>query len=669
MKILLKNITFILALSFVLIVVLIRTNVSAESGTFPVYSSIKPNVDFWKKIYTEYSSDQCVIHDKRNLDIIYGVIKLKNPEHTIGRKINRKRIKKAKKKYKQVLAKLIRGENPLGVEEQQVADLFAPDAKLSDYRTAMRNIRCQVGQKELFRKSIIRSGAYIEEIKQIFREFGLPEDLAYLPHVESSFNSEAYSKFGAAGIWQFIRSTGRRFMTVSYTVDERRDPILSTRAAARLLKRNYDMLQSWPMAITAYNHGITGLLRAKRIKGNYERIFKEYRSRIFKFASRNFYSEFIAAYEVAKNYRQYFGALKLDTPVNVTEVVLNGYVSLPELARHLKLDIEVVSKFNLALRRPVIRGQKYVPKGYHLRLPADIGKNWNSMIAELSPNLFKHFQKRSRIHTVRRGDTVGEIAKVHQVKLHDLIAANNLDYRATIYINQNLRIPLPDDKPIKLSKLENRKQKEKDFAKSPKSPPIEAQPLKTPIDLASEKLTRDKAKAESQPEINLGKVQPEIYVPQVNPEIIQANLAVERVWNQNGKNIGAIRAEVEETLGHYAEWLGVTASEIRRLNGFPYGRIIRVDQQIKIPLHRVSKEEFEERRFEYHKELTEDFFATYRVDNVEVYHIKRGDNIWTLSREEFEVPLWLIKRYNSHINFYKLVPSQELLIPVVEKIV
>jgi membrane-bound lytic murein transglycosylase D len=126
---------------------------------------------------------------------------------------------------------------------------------------------------------------------------------------------------------------------------------------------------------------------------------------------------------------------------------------------------------------------------------------------------------------------------------------------------------------------------------------------------------------------------------------------------------------VEETLGHYAEWLGVTAWEIRRLNGFSYGSVIRLDQQIKIPLIRVSKEEFEEKRFEYHQELTEDFFATFRVEKIEVYHIKKGDNIWTLSRDEFEIPLWLIRRYNANLDIHALVPAQKLLIPVVEKIV
>jgi len=136
---------------------------------------------------------------------------------------------------------------------------------------------------------------------------------------------------------------------------------------------------------------------------------------------------------------------------------------------------------------------------------------------------------------------------------------------------------------------------------------------------------------------------------------------------QGGKSIGRIRVEAEETLGHYAEWLNVPAREIRRLNGFRYGRPLQLSQQIKIPLDRAIKEDFEVKRFEYHQGLAEDFFVSYRVEEVRTYSIKSGDNIWNLARQEFEVPLWLIKQYNGHVDFGALMPSQKLVIPVVEK--
>ena len=135
----------------------------------------------------------------------------------------------------------------------------------------------------------------------------------------------------------------------------------------------------------------------------------------------------------------------------------------------------------------------------------------------------------------------------------------------------------------------------------------------------------------------------------------------------NGETIGHIRVEAEETLGHYAEWLNVPAREIRRLNGFRYGRPLHLGQSIKIPLQRVSQKDFEVKRFEYHQGLSEDFFASYRVEKVFTYSIKRGDNIWNLSRQEFEVPLWLIKHYNGDVDFGALIPSQKLLIPIIEK--
>jgi membrane-bound lytic murein transglycosylase D len=728
-----------------------------ETHTFPVYGSLRPNVSFWKKIYTQYSTTQGVIHDKRNLAIIYVVIELQDHNRHGSHKINRNRIKKAKKKYKLILAKLAQGKSPEGPEEMRVADLFGTKAQRSDFRSAMRNLRCQVGQKDRFRQGIIRSGAYLAQIKQIFRDAGLPPELSYLPHVESSFNPKAYSKFGASGMWQFTRSTGKHYMKVGYTIDERRDPIISSHAAAKLLRHNYQKLHNWPLALTAYNHGVTGMLRAQRRKGSYEAIFKEYRSRTFKFASRNFYSEFLAASEVAQNYRQYFGELALDTPLKSQEVVMAGYGSLPEIGRQLKLELGALGELNPALRNPVIRGQKYVPKGFRLRLPLQTGRDWELVMAELAPKIYKNFQKRSQIYTVQIGDTAGEIARMQGVKLRDLIAANNLNSRATIYVNQNLRIPLPDKKPITVARKESRRAKAQSLVKSPDLLSTEAQPLTSPTaDLvlamnatAESRETIEKSvtdaslsqlaqtKPESQPspvlaskkeydsgetntvefqlvepakgearkeerplpvsqgidrvddqeaivsqvykrvpekpetaipqEPDVEAAKPAIQAPEINPEILLGNFAIEHIWYDQGKPVGTIQVEVEETLGHYAEWLEVSAQEIRRLNGLRFGRTIRINDSIKIPLSRVTKEVFEERRFEFHKEIAEDFFASFRIEKVETYTVRRGDNIWTLSKEKFEVPLWLIKKYNTHLNFSALYPSQQLFIPIIEK--
>jgi membrane-bound lytic murein transglycosylase D len=724
----------------------------SEADPFPMPQCIQPNVNFWVKVYSEYHSGQGIIHDNQDLDIVYGVVEIENQDRPGAGKINKARIKAAKKYYQTLLERLARGGVPSGPEEQRVADLFGPDAKPADFRRSAHRIRCQVGQKDRFREGLIRSGAYLDEIKQIFREHGLPVDLAYLPHVESSFNPDAYSKFGAAGAWQFTRSTGKQYMTVGYTVDERRDPIRSSHAAARLLKSNYEKLRDWPMAITAYNHGAAGMMRAQRKMGSYAAIFKNYRSRIFRFASRNFYSEFLAAREVAKNYHHHFGDLELQAPLKTTAVKLAGFVALPQLAQQLDVDMDLLRKLNPALRQPVFTGQKYAPKGYHLRLPADEERNWENLMADLPPEVFRYDQKHGRLYTVRRGDTAGDIARLHGIRLTDLMAANDLDRRATVYVNQNLRIPLPEDsKPQLAAHPETRKTALAQVASPPSSdvdgqttidalvqkvaapsvpkrigtiiasstmPTIEEFPVSImtpaaddhlgtgfgdypitasliekvatvsetsdpvpgsdPAVMDSELTQAEPALAAEENAVSVSTNAPEsenlpVSDPAsagagvLDPKMVIGNLSITRVVLNKYRPVGIIQVEIEETIGHYAEWLGVRASEIRHLNAIPYGQVIHIGQQLKIPLRRTTKEAFEEQRFEYHKELVEDFFSTYRVEAVQIYCIKKGDTLWTLANEEFELPLWLIRRYNPDTDLATLVPSRNLRIPVVEK--
>ncbi|MGD9321368.1 MAG: transglycosylase SLT domain-containing protein [Desulfobacteraceae bacterium] len=619
---------------------------SAASELFPAYPCIEPNVLFWIEAYSNYSTAEGIIHDSNNLNIIYDVIELWPPEKHGSRKVNRKRIKKAKKKYKRILSKLAKNSSTQDPEARIIAGLFGPNAGPADFRKAMYNIRCQIGQRDRFVKGLIRSGAYIDEIKEIFRSEGLPEDLAYLPHVESSFNPEAYSKFGAAGIWQFTRSTGRRFMTIGYAMDERRDPMLSSRAAAKLLKQNYEKLGNWPMAITAYNHGVTGMLRAKRAKDSYEEIFKHYRRRRFKFASRNFYAEFLAAREVAKNYGRYFGLLQLDKPLDTREVLLEGYTTITDLSRHFQVDMETIQRLNPALRRPVLKNQKYVPKGYALRLPADSVEGKQVASAEILESLYRLHQKPSRFYRVKRGDTVGEIAHMHGLKVSDLIMANNLDSRATIYINQNLRLPLPGEK---LERVESTPKISPQLASASQAQPREVAVIPP----------------ENKPSLFEGKTNASD-LP-VTPAIVVGNLEIQHVMTEDGRQIGVIRVELEETLGHYADWLGVPTWAIRRLNGFPYGKLLRIHQKVKIPLDKVSREQFEQARIEFHQELQEDFFSAYKIESVQIYRVKNGDSIWTLCNEVFKLPLWLVKKYNPDVDFYNLRRSQKLAIPVVER--
>ncbi len=120
-----------------------------------------------------------------------------------------------------------------------------------------------------------------------------------------------------------------------------------------------------------------------------------------------------------------------------------------------------------------------------------------------------------------------------------------------------------------------------------------------------------------------------------------------------------------ETLGHYADWLEIPTQEIRRLNHFPFRRRISARERIEIPFGKVGRELFEERRYEFHKEVEEDFFAAYEVTAVDPYTVRRGDNIWTLCQETFQLPLWLISRFNPGLDIERLRPGRRIKVPVV----
>ena len=637
-----KKAAILLGLVFGLTLAGLPLNGRAAGDPFPVYPSIRPNIEFWKSVYTRYSSNQGILHDNRNLNIIYGVIELKHPEAYDARKINSELIKHAKNKYRQILENLAQGHSPQTPEDIKIAELFGPKPKKSDFRQAAEQIRCQAGVKDRFQKGIMRSGAYLKEIQQIFKQEKLPIDLSYLPHVESSFNPDAYSKSGAAGIWQFVRSTGRRYMQVDYVVDERRDPILSSYAAARLLRDNYAKLGSWPLAVTAYNHGTNGMARAKRINGGYEAIFEQYNGRRFKFASRNFYSEFIAARDVARNYERYFGKLKLEKPAAYNVIKMPGYVDVIKLSNHLDVNVEEIRGLNPSLREPVYRSEKHIPKGFDLRVPPKVNRNKAVTIAGIPSEFVRSKQKRSSFHRVEKGDTAGKVAKLHSVSIRELVRANNLNSRATIYAGQNLIIPAFGNTSQETT------------TKGPVKEKVVAMKEKKPVKAIAQIITERPPPA-PEPEVK------------INPRVVAGDFRVERE-NKKGARSGVIRVAVTETLSHYADWLKIPTQSIRRINGLRYGQVLRINQRVKIPLNKITKAEFEEKRLEYHQEIVQDFFNVYRVNQVQTYHIERGDNIWTLCKEDFEVPLWLFLTYNEGLDLNEIKASQPVKIPVVEKI-
>ncbi len=339
-----------------------------ESLHFPVYPLILPNVRFWEKIYGTYTETQAVLHDRAEMYRIYAVLDLM-PKDTPGAgKINEKLTELARLHVKGILNKLAGGGRPQTAEELRIYNLFQQKSPAA-FLAAAESLRVQTGLKNRFRDGVIRSGAYMPAIKRILRTLDLPLELAYLPHVESSFNPEAHSKAGAVGLWQFTRYTGKEFMAVNELVDERYDLYIASEAAARFLKENYRQLGAWPLALTAYNHGRGGMLRAKAQWGSYPVIFANHTSSTFGFASRNFYPEFLAALRVARRLEADFSVIK-ERPLISASLRLKGYAAAAELLQYFGVSEEEFRRLNPALMKPVLEGKKYIPVETIIHLPA-----------------------------------------------------------------------------------------------------------------------------------------------------------------------------------------------------------------------------------------------------------------------------------------------------------
>ncbi len=420
------------------VVLLCIASTSLADNLFPLYPAIRKNVSFWEKVYSTYSINSAVIHDSNDLSKIYQVVSLVDKNQPAASRINKALIKLSVERYKTILRALSKGKRPSSDSERRVAALFRGAQARQQMALAADSVRSQTGQKERFYEGFIRSGAYMSTIRQIFRAEGLPVTLAYLPHVESSFNTYAYSKAGAAGMWQFTRGTGKQYMRINDAVDERSDPFIAAEAAALYLKDSYQKLKSWPLALTAYNYGTAGMVRARDAKGSYEKIFREYDQGHFGFASRNFYSEFLAAINVAQQLERTPG-IRLDKPASYLEYKLPGYIHIKNIKRHFSVSEGTLKRLNPALRPPVFTGKKFISKGYRLRLPHQ--KNTKALIASLPRSSFSSYQMQAKIHKVRAGENLSRIAAKHGVSLSALLAANKLKYNSTIFVGQRLRIP------------------------------------------------------------------------------------------------------------------------------------------------------------------------------------------------------------------------------------
>jgi len=499
------------------------------------------------------------------------------------------------------------------------------------------------------------------------------------------------------------------------------NPQLATIAAAKLLRDNYARLESWPLAITAYNHGVAGMARAVRKTGTRDLgvIAREYRGRTFGFASRNFYTEFLAAWRIHQNPTRYFGRLQPAAPLAYDILETDAYYSVASLTQALDVDEETLHDHNLALLPAVWNGAKLVPKGYKLQIPRHaLEQPVSSILAQIPDSERLARQKRDRFHKVRRGDTISIIARRYHTTQSELVHLNNLRSRHRIRVGQVLRLPSDGTTTIEVARAEppsdgvyhvrrgdnlsiisarfgvsqgdlvrwnsmrnkNRLAIGQRLRVAPKQiqvasapPPAEPAEAVRVASVAPVPAPRPARTAQPSPE-----PEPE---PIANGEPADAGLpeqarvvaitapSEEAVPDPSDYAVSSsqrVTVQAEETLGHYAEWLEVRASRLRQLNRMSQRTPLVIGQRKKLDFSRVTPEVFEQRRLEYHRTLQEEFFAAWVVTHTTDHVIRRGDSVWYLSHKKFEVPIWLLRQYNPDIDFGALPSGAALIVPVIE---
>jgi len=294
----------------------------------------------------------------------------------------------------------------------------------------------QTIERKAFEESYRRSGLYMEMIVGELRKEGLPEQLAWIPLIESAFRPRALSRARALGMWQFIRSTGYRYgLKQDKYVDERMDPVKATRAAIQYMIELHDLFGDWTTAIAAYNCGegqVQRVIRAQKV-GYFDSFWDLFANLPYETARH--VPRFIATLLIVSDPNKYGFSLPVPDPSLQYETIrVNAAVKLVTLSQNLALDPVLLVGLNSELRHDSTPNYPY-----DLRIPAGYGEQCLACIASL-PQFIPPDVVTDR-HTVRKGDTLGAIAQRYRTSVDALVRLNGLRSRTMIYPGQVLRVP------------------------------------------------------------------------------------------------------------------------------------------------------------------------------------------------------------------------------------
>jgi hypothetical protein len=286
-----------------------------------------------------------------------------------------------------------------------------------------------------FTRSLARSQAYEGMMKKILREKNLPEELFYLALIESGYNPHAQSRAKATGIWQFMNRTGKRYgLKVDKWVDERRDPEKSTYAAAEYLKDLYEMFKCWYLATAGYNAGEGKVLQAmKRAKS--QDFWEISKHRYLKRETKEYVPMFLAAMIIAQDPEKYgFSNIDYHPPLVYEKVAVPPGTRLDRIARAAETNLEEIRVLNPALRR-----DKTPPQAASFEIKLPPGKK--EVFERNFSRVFKLDPRTARKHQIRRGDTLGQIAKKYRVDVQEICKGNEITPKTILRPGDTLLLP------------------------------------------------------------------------------------------------------------------------------------------------------------------------------------------------------------------------------------
>jgi membrane-bound lytic murein transglycosylase D len=289
--------------------------------------------------------------------------------------------------------------------------------------------------RDRFEQWLVRLNRYRPLVENIFAEFNLPSDLVHLSLVESGFNPYAYSRAKATGPWQFMKGTGKLYgLRIDHYVDERRDPIKSTVAAARYLRDLYDIFGTWPLAMAAYNAGEGKVLRALH-KAQAESFSEISRTKLIRLETKQYVPRIMAATIIARNLDQYGFAQNPVPPHEFEEVVVTRPLHFRAIS-----NVTGISYNDLRLLNPELRRDATPPDeaAYHLKVPVGMSSKVLELLERVPTHKFSHVDmmadreisrpkvSASHVYRVRMGDTLQKISRKFGIPIKTIKARNNI---------------------------------------------------------------------------------------------------------------------------------------------------------------------------------------------------------------------------------------------------